>query len=284
MDKILIVEDDRDIQELLKNYFEKALRQVDFAVVMCKKKGAFPMKKIITTPLLSVLVLTVLCLCACGRLDSNTCSADAEEISASTPSGYTQEEFNTVMSLKPDGYEEMTVSAFNSYIDKALFMSENSEYIFEYYEKLVPLLSESSPENEFILTTMNLSLTELSASINNEKENFVYDTFENEVINTADPYDLDGNINYLSYLLIPCHIYYSIDNADTLTVDMRDKAFIEYRNLLQQEIDSVPIANYASENLQNQLNNAFDKITQGINSKYAGIKFSFEIIDVVYNS
>lgn len=255
---------------------------------MCNKKGAFPMKKTIIFPLLGVSVLAALLMCACGNLAShavagqigNTSSSNVKKTVASTPSGYTQKELNALLALKVDGYEQMTVSAFNTNIDKELFMAEGSEYILECYNKVLPQLATGQSENEFILTTLNLSITELAASVNNEDQYYLYHSFKNEVADGIDPYD--GDISYSSYLVVPCEIYYRIDNAETLTVDTRDKAYIEYRDLLQQEIDNFPIADYASENLQQQFNDTFDRITKGINDKYSGIEFSFKIREVLH--
>jgi len=250
------------------------------------------MKKI-RTPLSGVLVLAILLLCACGTLASlasyavagqadtgnATTSDSVKEPSTVTSTRYTKEEYDAVMTLKVDGYEDMTVSAFNTHIDSALFMAENSEYIFACYNKIFPQLLGDEPEHEFILTTLRLSLAELTASISHEPQNFLYYAFENDVEDGVDP---DGDTNYSSYLLVPCHINYTISDASTMTVGMRDQAYIEYRDLLQQEIDSIPISEYTSRNLQSQLTSSFERITKSINDKHDGIEFSIKITDVLH--
>lgn len=248
------------------------------------------MKKTIQT-IIGGLALGILFMFVCGSLAScaipgqtgSTNSGHEKEISVidvNEQRAFTQEELDAVLSLKIDGYEKMTVDAFNEHINNELFMSENGEYTFECYNKVSLHLLNAKPEYEFILTTLNLSLTELAASINNETQNYIYYSFKNEVADGTDPYD--GDTSYSSYLVVPCDIYYTIDNADTVTVDTRDRAFIEYRDLLQQEIDGIPITDYTSDNLQNQLNDTFEKTTRSINTEYADIKFSFEIIEVLH--
>ena len=221
---------------------------------------------------LSTSILTILTLAVFFTLPlaSLTCFAEAEPT-------YTQAELDTVLALMKPGYEDMSVEAFNEYISDALFSNDD---ILASHDKVETAMFMGAQKHDFVMTTLIMSITELAGGINNETEYYLRESIKIEVEDgTIDP---EGNKNYTSYLIVPCDILYTIDDMKTLTVGTRDNAFIEYRNSLQQIVDSIPVDEYASPELRSKLLESFNSITQNINGKYDGIRFSIELEETIH--
>ena len=270
---INLAEQRNKFSPLYNSFSKNAIEERITAVMKIKKRST------ISVCIACLLVLSITTVLATSEVLAPASTNDVPGTTLTATSGSShQEMLEAVLSLKDDGYEDMSVSAFNAHIDEAMFRSENSDFIVESYE-ILPALSIVNPYPEFVRTTLDLTLTELAASINNETQYYMYRSFGQEDVSGV---DIDGDPSYHSYLIVPCDIHYTIDDANTLTVGMRDQAFIEYCGLLQQVIDGIPVADYESLSLKDQLTESFEQITQRINDKYAGITFSLKIASVLH--
>ena len=139
---------------------------------------------------------------------------------------YTQAQYDALIArLKPDGYPEMSLAAFNRSVHAAM-SSEGAETLYMLYEVVLNTLPEDDPNAEFLRTTVPMALREYEAravEVYSGREN---NPTQNEWISTYIEEDVFGDDVVVGEVMADYTFSYRLVDADRLTVRERD-AFLK---------------------------------------------------------
>ena len=155
--------------------------------------------------------------------------------------GYTQEEYDKLMkALKPEGYEEMSIAAFNSFINKALTEDEKGrDGLYYLFEQVASYIENTDPNAGYLRNTIPASLEEYQTRLNEVYSGKQMDpqfSATAEAVRTADVF---GDAYPAGGLWLEYSFTYRILDQDSLTVGERD-AFLQQvmqaaQTLLEEE-------------------------------------------------
>ena len=155
--------------------------------------------------------------------------------------GYTQEEYDKLMkALKPEGYEEMSIAAFNSFINKALTEDEKGrDGLYYLFEQVASYIENTDPNAGYLRNTIPASLEEYQTRLNEVYSGKQMDPQFSATAEAVRTEDVFGDAYPAGGLWLEYSFTYRILDQDSLTVGERD-AFLQQvmqaaQTLLEEE-------------------------------------------------
>lgn len=140
---------------------------------------------------------------------------------------YTKAQYDQVAALKTEGYEALSIAQFNRAIHAALNGEDGSEGLWWAYEMVIGFLPEDDPLAPFLINTVQPSLTEYNARINEVYSGKPRDPDFSGTISRTETADVYGDTVEVGWTQACYTFTYRILDQDKLTVAERD-AFLQF--------------------------------------------------------
>ncbi len=198
--------------------------------------------------------------------EKNNVSAQSDELAGkqtTTPasggtSTNTSAAYAKLIAYKTDGYGQQSVADFNA------ALASTPDELTAFLAAIADVSSSISPDDEnydFFTTTLSFSSAELYREHMGEEFSF-FITISKES-RLCDYWDEDGNPVYEFTCIVESNIPYSIDDPKLVTVAERDKAFLKFKEEMQNYLNSLSEAEIAGDNIKTML---IDKSAELANS------------------
>lgn len=202
-----------------------------------------------------------------ARLDSGEADEDKRE----KLTGDFLDAYDSLTAYRTDGYEDMTVAAFNA----SLASNEDTlSKVYEAYAEVVAGGISRSDENaDFLNVTLNASLSELYGEKFSEPAFFpIY--LQKKEQPYVDP--VEGDVLYRFYFLASVYLEYHIQNPEMITVSERDRVLAAFRDELNSYVEGLS----REEIMETDMRAELERRAAELAGRYAlyGMEISYEIV------
>lgn len=221
-----------------------------------------------------VAIATVLCislLTGCGSNQSTEQMSTSENLSSvpvSTTSDTTTN-YDTVLSLCTDGYQDLSVKDFNAAVKMKI---EGSKDFLNTVNEYMDILTPEDRNYQFVYETLNYSVNEIISPQLGESIVFLQPLMKMD--NGTEKEGLDGEIvyDYDFAFTTGYSVEYKINDDANLTVQERDQLLQKYQNELQNTI-----SNMSNEELQaGDIRKTLQSIVDDLAKKFSTTALTFE--------
>lgn len=213
----------------------------------------------------------------------------AQETTAAVPLKQTNSEiqkeplenadYEKIMALKKENYENMPVKEFNAFIADQLYDDGNGE-LLNIYTNMFDRIQEGDQDYDFIFHTLNLTNGEIYSDHSGDLPYLDVVSFQ-KIRESNEIVEGEPLIDFLFFA--PTNIHYVITDNSKTTVGERDKRLSDCRSQMQEVINRMSEEELKASDIKETLNKEFDKIIAELSDHSILLEYTIEDIECLDN-
>lgn len=204
-------------------------------------------------PIIFASLLTISALTGCAGRNSSSSPTVSPNASAA---------YEKLMAYKTEDYGQQSVADFNT--ELALTPDELTEFLAAEAD-VISAISPDDTNYDFFTTTMSFSANELYCE--HMEEEFAFFITISKESRLCDYLDDEGNPVYEFTCIVEAYVPYFIDDPKLVTVAERDKAFLTFKEEMQNYLNSLSEAEIAGSDIKKMLTDKSAELANSLSTE-----------------